>query len=335
MTTGAIGQYFDNPDDVFNWFNNASLGLVLIKMANDSGIAARLLAGPASVAELALTSGLPADKLGRMLDFLVAHELIAAGEGDLLHATLRTEVMHEAASFFRVIDFGLGAGAHVLPALRSGKTPFEVAFGQPVFPYFASHPEEAADFGIFMGWMTRRIERFIFTQHSFRPFATVADIGGNGGDLLLGVLKQYPGTRGILFDLPEVVERARPAIGASSLAERVEIVGGSFFESVPVADLYLLKQILHDWHDDECRRILGQIRAAIAPEGRVAVIDHLLSDVPAPGESQGTDIAMMLWDTGRERKRHEMEALLASSGFRVDRITANPAGHSVVDAVPV
>jgi hypothetical protein len=172
-------------------------------------------------------------------------------------------------------------------------------------------------------------------HHPFQPFAAVADIGGSGGDLLLAVLEQYPGTRGILFDLPEVVERARPVIAASPLAERVEIVGGSFFERVPVADLYLLKQILHDWHDDECRQILGQIRAVIAPEGRVAVIDHLLGDVPAPDESQGTDIAMMLWDTGRERKRHEMEAVLVSSGFRVDRVTANPAGHSVVEAVPV
>lgn len=335
MTKAAIGQFFDNPDDLFNWANNAALGLSLIKMANESGIAARLLTGPASVAELALAGELPADRLGRILDFLVAHELIAAGEDGLLRATRRTEMMHEAANFFRILDFSFPMGQQILPALRSGKTPFEVAFGQPVFPYFAVHPEEAADFGNFMGWMTRRIERFLFMHHPFQPFATVADIGGSGGDLLLAVLEQYPGTRGILFDLPEVVERARPVIAASPLAERVEIVGGSFFERVPVADLYLLKQILHDWHDDECRQILGQIRAVIAPEGRVAVIDHLLGDVPAPDESQGTDIAMMLWDTGRERKRHEMEAVLVSSGFRVDRVTANPAGHSVVEAVPV
>ncbi len=335
MTTRAIGQHFDTADDAFNWANGNAIGLILIRLANESGIVARLLSGPASVAELARASGLPTDKLGRIVDFLVAHELVEAGEGGLLQATPRTAMMHEAASYIRTLDLTFPMGLEMLPALRSGKTPFEAAHGQPVFSYFASHPEQAANFGRFMGWMTRRIERFIFAEHPFHPFGTVADIGGSGGDLLLAVLGHYPGTRGVLFDLPEVAERARPAIAASPLADRVEIVGGSFFDAVPAADLYLLKQILHDWHDDECRRILGRIRAVIAPEGRVAVIDHLLSDVPAPNESLSTDIAMMLWDTGRERKRHEMEALLVSSGFRVDRVTANPAGHSVVEAVPV
>lgn len=66
----------------------------------------------------------------------------------------------------------------------------------------------------------------------------------------------------------------------------------------------------------------------------MAVIDHLLGDVPTPDESQSTDIAMLLWDSGRERKRHEMEALLTSSGFKIDRVTPNPTGHSVVEAVP-
>lgn len=335
MTTGPIGQYFDNADDLFSWANNALLGLLLIRMANQSGIMAQLIDGPASLDELAAASGVPADKLGRIMDFLVAHELIDAGTDGMFHATARTTMAHDAASFFRMVDFRFAAGAQLLPALEAGKTPFELALGRPVFDYFASHPADAADFGEFMGWMTRRGERFLFEHHKFQPFRTVADIGGSGGGLLMNLLDQNPGTRGILFELPDVVERARPLIEASPLAERIDLVGGSFFNSAPAADLYLLKQILHDWNDDECRTILGNIRNAIAPDGRVAVIDHLLSEKPAPDESQTTDIFMMLWSTGHERKRPEMEALLISSGFRVDRVTANPAGHSVVEAVPV
>jgi len=154
------------------------------------------------------------------------------------------------------------------------------------------------------------------------------------GVFLLGMLEQHPGARGILFDLPDVVEIARPMVAASPLAERVEIVGGSFFESVPAADLYTLKQILHDWHDEECERILRSIRAAINPGGRLAVIDHLLGETPQPDEAQSTDVAMMVWDTGRERKQSEFEALFAATGFRLDRVTRNPSGHSVIEAVP-
>jgi hypothetical protein len=190
-------------------------------------------------------------------------------------------------------------------------------------------------FGDFMGYMTRRILKFILSKHRFEPFAAVADIGGSLGDFLLAILEHHPGTQGILFDRPEVVEMARPGIGASQLAARIELVGGNFFEAVPSADLYVMKQILHDWHDDECLQILRNIRAAINPGGRLAVIDHLLAEVPTPDEGQATDISMMVWDTGRERKQLEFEALFAVSGFRLDRISRNPNGHSVIEAVPV
>ena len=119
------------------------------------------------------------------------------------------------------------------------------------------------------------------------------------------------------------------------MALRVEVLGGSFFDGVPAADLYTLKQILHDWHDDECRQILHRIREAMHPGARVAVIDHVLADIPEPDESISTDIAMMVWDTGRERKLGDFAALFTSAGFRIDRLTANPNGHSVIEIVPV
>ena len=93
--------------------------------------------------------------------------------------------------------------------------------------------------------------------------------------------------------------------------------------------------ILHDWNDEECTRILAAIHRAIDPRGRLAVIDHILSDAPAPDEAQSTDLAMMIWASGRERKLSEFEALLTASGFRLDRVTENPNGHSVIEAVAV
>jgi len=336
MTTDsrAIGRHFDSADDVFNWLNNTIFGTAAINLANRSGVTARLLAGPASLEALAAASDLPADKLGRVLDFLLAHELIEQGEGGAYRATARTAMMHEAAGYFANTEISSAAASKLLPALRQGVTPFALQFGAPVFEHLGANPAMAAAFGNFMGFMTRRIERFIFAQHRFAPFGTVADIGGSMGDLLLGVLRAYPGTRGILFDLPDVAAQAAAKIAETDIAIRVEVLGGSFFDGVPAADLYTLKQILHDWHDDECRQILRNIRAAMNPGARVAVIDHVLADIPAPNESISTDIAMMVWDTGRERKLGDFAALFASAGFRIDRLTANPNGHSVIEIVP-
>ena len=335
MGTGAIGRFFDNADDIFNWLNDNSVAVSVINLVNRAGVTDHLLEGPATVAELAGRADLPVDKLERMLNFLVGHELLAMRNDGRLEATQRTANMHEAASYFQSVEFGKLAGVKLLPALREGKTPFELYFGQPVFEYFSANPQDAAIFADFMGFMTRRVERFLFAAHRFEAFETVADIGGSMGDLLLAILSEYPGTKGILFDLPAVVEIARPKVEASPLADRVQVVGGSFFEGVPPADLYTMKQILHDWDDEECIRILKSIRAAIKPGGRLAVIDHIISEVPAPEEALSTDIAMMMWDTGRERKLPEFEALFAASGFAIGRVTQNTNGHSVIEAVPV
>ncbi len=104
---------------------------------------------------------------------------------------------------------------------------------------------------------------------------------------------------------------------------------------MPAGDLYLLKQILHDWNDAECIAILKTVRAAITPRGRLAIIDFLLPEVPVPSGALTMDIAMMVWATGRERQLSEFESLLDAASFRLDRVTENPHGQSIFEAVPV
>ena len=302
MDQRALGKYFDNADSLFQLFNGTSALFIVCDNLGRGGVIARLVEGPASAAELAGACGLPEPQLSRMLDYLAAHGVVERAPDGIYHPTERTRVLHGATDYIASTNIGVLAGSRLLDALRAGDgTPFELYYGQPVFEYFGMHPDKAATFGSFMGWMTRRFLRFLIAEHRFEAFATVCDVGGSMGDLLLAILGEYPSASGVLFDLPDTVGIAAPQIAASPLADRVEVVGGSFFEAVPAADLYTLKQILHDWNDHECARILGNIRRAINPGGRLA----------------------------------EFEALFAQSGFRLDRVTRNPAGHSVIEAAPV
>lgn len=330
-----FGDLLDDPDRLFTSLHAVVFGMGAANLVLRAGIAERLLVGPATTAELAELGAVPGDKLARVLDFLCGHAVLARLDDGRWAATERTATLIAARGYLANCESSALMNSAWLPALQAGHSNFTEYFGQPVFAYFADRPERSALFGEFMGWMTRRVTRFLFAEHRFHPFATVADIGGSMGDLLLAVLAEYPGTRGLLFDLPETVALARPVIAASPLAGRVELVEGSFFEAVPVADLYLLKQILHDWTDEECRTILATIRRAIPAHGRLMVIDHILSEPPAPDEAQSTDLAMMAWAGGRERKLAEFEALFAASGFAIDRLTRNPAGHSVLELIPV
>lgn len=334
MTSRAIGQFFDNSDLLFQFMNSFTVGLVTVNALCRGGVIAELLKGPAHPDELAERCNLPADKLTRLTKFLAAHELVYRAPDGTLTATDRTRVIHEMRGYFASNLLGTMAGTKLLEGIRENRIPFELQYGKPAFEYFASHLEEASLFSEFMGITTRMVQDFVAKNHRFEPFETVADIGSSMGHFLLSVLETYPETKGILFDLPDVVERAAPNVTASPSADRVRIVGGSFFDTVPSADLYLLKQILHDWSDEECITILRNVRSAINPGGRVAVVDFLMPDEPEPTAGMGTDIAMMFWDTGRERKRDEFEKLFESSGFVLSRITANPNGQSVIEAVP-
>ncbi|MXO71359.1 methyltransferase [Alteraurantiacibacter buctensis] len=331
----VFGDLLDDPDRLFTSLHTVLFGMGAANLVLRAGIVERLLAGPATTEELAALGQVPQGELARVLDFLVGHAVLARQDDGHWLATPRTARLFEARGYLANCESSALMNSAWLPALRAGHSNFAEYFGQPVFAYFAANPERGALFGEFMGWMTRRVIRFLFASHRFQPFVTVADIGGSMGDLLLAVLAEYPGTRGVLFDLPETLALARPVIAASPLAERVDLVEGTFFEAVPVADLYLMKQILHDWTDEECRTILATVRRVIPARGRLVVIDHILSDPPAPDEAQSTDLAMMAWAGGRERKLAEFAALFAATGFAIERVSRNPAGHSVIEVCPV
>ena len=131
---------------------------------------------------------------------------------------------------------------------------------------------------------------------------------------------------GTLFDLPAVVADAGPVLAAAGVADRVEVVGGDFFSSVPEGrDRYVLQAIVHDWDDPACVRILGNVRRAMPPDGRVLVVEQELPRHAGWHLAIALDLEMLV-DTGggRERTRAEFDALFTLAGFRVARRQALP-----------
>src|SRR6201999_789166 len=102
--------------------------------------------------------------------------------------------------------------------------------------------------------------------YDFSRYGTVVDVGGGHGRLLAAILNATPGARGVLFDLPQGVVGAPALFSEFGVNDRVRVVEGSFFESVPDGgDAYVLKSVIHDWPDDDALRILGNVRSAAAP----------------------------------------------------------------------
>ncbi len=142
--------------------------------------------------------------------------------------------------------------------------------------------------------------------------------------------------RGVLFDLPHVVAGAKDLLERAGVADRCEIVGGSFFEGVPEgADAHLLKSIVHDWDDASAIEILRKCRAAVAGAGRLLVVERVIRPGNEPDRAKFADLYMLVALGGRERTAEEFGRLYAEAGFRLTDVIDTGSTFYVVEGAPV
>jgi hypothetical protein len=226
---------------------------------------------------------------------------------------------------------------HLLHTVRTGETAFRHVHGTGLFDYLAEHPEVSATFDAAMTGLTAAQAPAIAGAYDFSGMSRVVDVGGGGGRLMAAILQRYPMLRGVLVDLPHVVAGARRLLEAQGVADRCELVGGSFFESVPGGgNAYILRDIVHDWEDDQAVTILANCRTAMLEGARVLLVERYLP--PEHREALSVllaDLQMLVNVGGRERTTDEYATLLARSGLRLARTIALGPGiqHHVIEAV--
>ena len=178
------------------------------------------------------------------------------------------------------------------------------------------------------------------SSYDFSRYGRVVDVGGGDGTLLAAILRSAPSARGVLFDVPAVVDRAQPALESAGVLDRTELVGGDFRTAVPPGvDCCVLKWILHDWEDDVCTTILCRCREAMtsADGAKLVVVERVLPERVGPEHLDLvlSDLNMMAMTCGRERTEAEFAELFAGAGFRLDRVVPTGTNVSVVEATPV
>ncbi|MFC4876516.1 methyltransferase [Microbulbifer halophilus] len=222
-----------------------------------------------------------------------------------------------------------------MPAIWRGVTDLEHAArtGMPalnqaqMISYLADHPAESSLFNQAMTSKSADAVAAVVETYDFGAFDRIADIGGGRGHLLQAILERTAAT-GILFDLPQVIDDA-----AGIDPRQIQLVGGDFFrDPLPVADAYILMDILHGWADDRAADILSGIHRSIPPHGRVFVIETLVSGSPGPHFGKTLDIMMLAVTGGRERTGAEYGKLLESTGFYLERVTPTESQYSIVEA---
>ncbi len=280
--------------------------------------------GPASAAALAAELDLHADTLERVMRQAVdegllrrrrgAYELTAVGEA--FCAEHSPTISHWARHMNTAAVQRAWAG---LPAtIRTGEPSFPATHGRSIWQHFAENPDEERLFANSMRELTGLVKAWAVDGYPWPESGTICDVAGGSGPLLAAILAARPRLRGTLVEAAGVLPEADRHLAAAGVGDRVELVEGNIFERIEAeADLYILKDILHDWDDERSLQILRTVRAAMAPGARLVLVEILLDPGDPDPIATRIDLHMLTQcDGGRQRSAAELQALLAAAGMR-------------------
>jgi O-methyltransferase domain/Dimerisation domain len=307
------------------------------------GIPDLLRERPRSAEELATSTGVHAPSLYRLLRTLASMGVfteIAERRFELtpISGLLRSDAPDSLRDFALMMgeDWMWQAWGELPYSVSTGGVAHEKAQGMSSFEYFQKNGAAGKVFNAAMTNFTRAVIPVLLEAYDFSGINVLADVAGGHGLLLASILKANPHLRGVLLDLPFVIEGARTLLAEEGVGDRVEAVPGNFFESVPGgADAYMMKHILHDWDDESSIRILRNVRAAMSGKGRVLIVEMVVPEGNEPHPSKALDILMLLMEGGKERTREEYGALLETSGFRLTRVVPTKSPYCVIEGAPV
>jgi SAM-dependent methyltransferase len=312
-----------------------------LAVAAGLGVADLLKEGPMGLKELAARTDSNSDGLYRVLRALAAVGVFET-RGDQCFANndlsklLRADVQGSAranALWFGDVS-GWAAWGRLDHSVRTGKPAFDEVFGSDCFTWLEGHASSFSVFQEAMTGLSAASGGAVAAAYDFAAVRTLVDVGGGHGMLLSLILDRFPNLKGILFDRPEVVQSAADVLRKGGHAVEIEAIAGDFFEGVPAgADAYIMKHIVHDWDDEHCISLLSNCRRAMAPGGRVLIVDSVLSDRPESTLTKLIDLEMLVMTPGgRERTEQEFSSLLARAGLKFSRLIPTQSPVSVVEA---
>jgi hypothetical protein len=331
-----------SPRDTLLQMTNAFRASQAIHVAATLGIADLLEDGPRSIDELAQATGTHAPSLYRLLRALASVGVLAEQpDGQFLSTPSAEYLRTNAPRSRRVWAMQIGqqylwrSWGHLLHSVRTGEPAFPKLYGTTAWEYRQAYPQEDAVYNAAMTALSAGVVEAIVQSYDFSGMGVLVDVGGGEGVLLAAILAANPALRGVLFDQPHVLTGANDLLERAEVADRCEVVSGSFFEAVPGgANAYLLKSIVHDWDDTATVKILRACRAAIADTGRLLVVEPIIRPGNEPDPAKFSDLNMLVMLGGQERTTDDFEKLYAEAGFRLTGIIRTRSSMAIVEGIP-
>jgi hypothetical protein len=310
-----------------------------IYVAARLGIADLLKEGDLSVEQLAQSSATHPETLYRLLRGLASVGIFAETTEKQFTLTPLAAALQSGKGSLRAMALHLGekpswqAWGELLHSVQTGETAFVKAHGSEVFPYYNEHSESKEPFDKAMTEYSETVSEALTRTYDFSGFRRIVDVGGGHAGLLTSILKAYPESQGVVFDLPATIVGAQQRIAQEGLQKRCEVIGGNFFDAVPAGgDAYIMKSIIHDWDDERALIILKNIHRAMLAGGKLLLIETVVPGGNEPSFSKLGDLHMLVMTGGRERTKEEYEELLRQAGFQLKTNTATEILVDIIEA---
>jgi hypothetical protein len=308
------------------------------------GVADLLVDGPRTVAELAVQLEVNESALHRLLRALASQGVF---EETRPYAFANTELSRflctgvpgsiRSILIFRGSEFYFPPFGEILHSIQTGQPARTKVLGTNGFEYLKKRPEIARIFDDAMTNISMLTGPAIAAAYDFGGWGSLMDVGGGNGMLLADILKAHSRLRGVLADLPHVVERARQhGFLGSELEARSELQECDFFLEVPLGcRAYMMKSVIHDWDDERSHTILANCRRAVPEDGVLLLVELAIPEGNLPSTGKLTDLVMLVLTGGQERTIEQYRELLAAAGFRLSQIFPTAVDLIIIEALPV
>lgn len=303
--------------------------LYLLYATQNAGIYNALQREPKTSAQLSRECNIEEKLLKRLLRPVIAIGCLEETDDKLalteLGEVLCDDAKDSLAGFLRFnVKIAAAYFGKMDAALAHGIMPFEELEQQG---FFDAQMEEHAKFDDFNGMMrdsSKNLDLTAYLQTRTKAPDRICDIGGGAGDIISKFLEFYPEAKGIVRDLPVTEKACRENLASKGITgERFAFQAADFFKEVPPeAELYLLSRILHDWEDEKCRTILGNISRAMGEQSQLLVIEKM---IPREMDARHMHLYMndlYMWAVcgGKERTEEEFDGLFAKAGLKIKDI---------------
>jgi hypothetical protein len=309
-----------------------------IYVAAKLGIADVLSDGPKSCDEIAAVTRTPAPSLSRLLRALRSLGVIGTVQGGKFELrALGRPLRAKRPGSLRALVLTLGethyeAWGALLHSVTTGAPAFPSVFGARLFEYLDQDRDAGDTFQEAMSEVSALVSQAVMLAYEFSGIHLLADIGGGCGQFLMTVLDAVPDMRGILLETPAVIAAATKKLASHPCRPRCALLPGNLLEAVPRgASAYLMSGVIHDWDDEHTIRILDNCRRAMAPDGKVLVVEMVLPSGAEPRLAALLDLNMLVMNGGRERTEAEFRQLFDAAGLHVTRLIPTLAPQWVIE----